>query len=69
MKERKYRRKIEGKKIKNMFKVNRLFLDVSSNSFNLFLSIIKRLNDLKIHKLLINFNYFVFFIIKLNIRK
>ena len=32
--------KVEGKKTKSMFKVNKLFLYVFSNSFNLFLSII-----------------------------
>ena len=56
-----------------MFKSNKLFLYISSNSFYLFLSIITRLNNLKIYKFQINFNYiwfsFIFSIIKLNIRK
>ena len=50
----------EKKKIKeneNWFKFNKLFLYVSSNLFYLFFSIIERLNNLKIYKFQINFNY------------
>ena len=32
----KYKEKVEGKKIKNILKVNKLFLFVTSNSFYLF---------------------------------
>lgn len=37
--ERKIERKKTGRKIKNLFKINRLFLHVSTNCFNLFLFI------------------------------
>ena len=64
------------KKIKeneNWFKFNKLFLYVSSNLFYLFFSIIERLNNLKIYKFQINFNYilfyFIFSIVKSNMRK
>ena len=49
------------KKIKNKFKFNKLFLYVSSNSFHLFLSIITILNNFKIHKILIIFNFLLYF--------
>ena len=45
------------KENKKMFKSNKLFLYISSNSFYLFLSIITRLNNLNIYKFQINFNY------------
>ena len=57
--------------MKNKFKINKLFL--YSNSFYLFSFIIQKLNNLKIHKFLINFIYilfsFIFYIIRLNVRK
>ena len=57
--------------MKNKFKINKLFLYL--NSFYLFSFIIQKLNNLKIHKFLINFIYilfsFIFYIIRLNVRK
>ena len=40
------------KKYKNKYKVNKLFL---------YISLILRLNNLKIHKFITNFNYILFF--------
>ena len=45
-----------GKK-KKKIKSNKLFLYVSLNSFNLFFSILLRLNNFKLHIFLTNFNY------------
>ena len=57
--------------MKNKFKINKLFL--YSNSFYLFSFIIQKLNNLKIYKFLINFIFilfsFIFYIIRLNVRK
>ena len=45
------------RKIKNRFKFNKLILYVYTNSFYLFLSIIPGLKNIKICKILRNFNY------------
>ena len=42
--------RLSNEKIKNGFEFNKLFLYFSLNSFYLFLSIITRLNNLKIYK-------------------
>ena len=65
---KKFERKYEGKKIenknirkiKNKFKVNKLFLYITSNFFHRFNSSIYELNNLKIYK---NFNNLTFFCI------
>ena len=53
--------KCKGKKIKSEkkkgFKVNKLFLNITLNLFHLFSYIILRLNNFKMYKFLINFNY------------
>ena len=41
-----------GRKMKNKFKVNKLFLYVSLNLFTYFSSCIQRLNNSKMHKFL-----------------
>ena len=64
-------KKIKGnkkwRKIKNKFKINKWFLYIISNLFYLFFL----WNNFKIYKFFINFNYilFIYFIMKLNIRK
>ena len=64
---------MKGKKIKNKFKFNKLFLYIFWYTFYLFLFIIAKLNNLKIYKFYINFNYilfpFIFSTVKPNIRK
>ena len=55
--ERKSKRKENVKKNKNKFKVNKLFLYLTSNSFYFFNYIIKRLNNFKILKFLTVFNH------------
>ena len=55
--ERKSKGKENVKKNKNKFKVNKLFLYLTSNSFYFFNSIIKRLNNFKILKFLTVFNH------------
>ena len=50
---------------KNKFKFNKLFLYNSLNSFYLFYFIITKLNNLKVHIFLINFNYILFCTIEL----
>ena len=70
--EKKWKKK-KWKKIKNGLKNNKLFLYVFLNLFNLFFSIILKLNKFKMHKILTNFNDILFslvlFIVKPNIRK
>ena len=55
----------ENKKWKKKFKVNKLFLNITLNLFHLFSHIILRLNNFKMYKFLIDFNYiwfdFIFF--------
>ena len=52
-------KKIEKKSEKNKknIKNNKLFLYAFLNSFNLFFSIVLILNNLKLYKFIINFNY------------
>ena len=57
IKNREEKKKEKKSEKKNRFEVNKLFLNASSNSFHLFFFIISRLNNFKIHKFLINFNY------------
>ena len=61
------------RKIKNRFKLKKLILYVYSNSFYLFISIIQGLRNLKIYKVLMNFDYilfsFIFSMVKPNMRK
>ena len=45
---------------KNRLKFNKLILHVFSYLFTYFNSSIQRYNNLKIHKILINFNYILF---------
>ena len=45
------------RKVKNRFKVNKLFLYIIYNYFTFFNSLIWILNNLKMYKILINFNY------------
>ena len=53
---------MEGKKIENRFQLNKLILyDDYSNSVDLFLFIIKRLRNLKICKILIIFDFLLYF--------
>ena len=47
-------------KIKNKFKINKLFLYPTLNSFNLNNTFMQRLNNLKIYKFLTNINYTCF---------
>ena len=58
---------------KKRFEVNKLFLNITLNLFHLFSYIILRLNNFKMYKFLIDFNYlwfdFIFFIIKSNMIK
>ena len=54
--ERKEREK-EKKNKKNRLENNKLFLYISLKLFNLFFSIVLRLNNFKLHKFLINFNF------------
>ena len=69
---KKFEEKINRRK-KKKFKVNKLFLYISSNSYTLFFYSIKNLNNLKLYKILTNLNYIlfslIFFILKLDIRK
>ena len=61
------------RKIKNKFKVNKLFVYIFLNSFYLFFFMVQGLDNFKICKISINFNYiwfsFIFFIVKPNKRK
>ena len=58
--ERKNRRKEKMMENKNRFKVHKLFLYASLNPFHLFPFIMQRLNTLKTHQFLTNFNYILF---------
>ena len=58
--ENKIMRKNIRKLKKYVFKINKLFLYVSLNTFNLFSLLIQRLNNLKINKFITNLNYILF---------
>ena len=66
---KKIERKSEKIKIKNRLKNNLLFLYVFLNLYNLFFSIVLRLNNFKLHKFLTDFNYICFFYSKIKYEK
>ena len=50
-------RKEKVKKIKIKIKINKLFLYIILNSFQLFFSFMQRLKKIKMYEILTNFNY------------
>ena len=61
--ENKIMRKNIRKLKKYVFKINKLFLYVSLNTFNLFSLLIQRLNNLKISEFITNLNFILFYLV------
>ena len=67
--ERKRIKKKNRRTIKINFKINKLFLNIISNFFDLFFLFYIKIKKLIKYKILIIFDFYFFFITKLNVRK
>ena len=61
--------KKKNRTIKIHFKINKLFLNIISNLFDLFFLFYIKIKNLIKYKILIIFDFYFFFITKLNVRK